>query len=74
MREDEGFDILHNGVPRTFRDRKATAHEAARFAKARFRADIIEILDRSNAIRWSFWRTGGLASCRRIGFERRRFR
>jgi len=28
---NEGFDILHNGVPRTFRDQKAMAYEAARF-------------------------------------------
>jgi hypothetical protein len=34
MREGEGFDILHNGVPRTFRDQKAMAHEAARFASS----------------------------------------
>jgi len=33
MLEDEGFDILHNGLPRTFRDQKAMAYEAARFAK-----------------------------------------
>ena len=30
MRENEGFDILHNGVPR--RDTKAMAYAAARFA------------------------------------------
>jgi hypothetical protein len=40
MRTDQGFDILHNGVPRTFRDQKVMAYEAARFAKARNRADI----------------------------------
>jgi len=33
MRENEGFDILHNGLRRTFRDQKAMAYEAARFAK-----------------------------------------
>ena len=48
MRENEGFDILHNGVPRTFRDQKAMAHEAARFAKTQNPADLIEIVDRSN--------------------------
>jgi hypothetical protein len=48
MRENEGFDILHNGVPRTFRDQKAMAYEAARFAKAQNPADLIEIVDRSN--------------------------
>ena len=44
MRDNEGFDILHNGVPRTFRD---TAYEAARFAKSKAPGDIIEIVDRS---------------------------
>lgn len=32
---NEGFAILHNGVPRTFRDKRETAYEAARFAKTR---------------------------------------
>ena len=48
MRANEGFDILHNGMPRTFRDQKAMAYEAARFAKTQNPADIIEIVDRSN--------------------------
>ena len=48
MREGEGFDILHNGMPRTFRDKKKMACEAARFAKAEHPADIIEIVDRAN--------------------------
>ena len=48
MRENEGFDILHNGMPRSFRDQKKTAYEAARFAKAQNPADLIEIVDRSN--------------------------
>ena len=48
MREDEGFDILHNGVPCSFRDQKAMAYEAARFAKTQNPADLIEIVDRSN--------------------------
>jgi hypothetical protein len=47
MRDSEGFDILHNNVPRTFRDRKEIAYEAARFAKAKHRADIIGIVDRA---------------------------
>ena len=47
MRDNAGYEILHNGVPRTFRDRKETAYAAARFAKERFRGDIIEILDRA---------------------------
>jgi hypothetical protein len=47
LRQNEGFDILHNGVPRTFRDVKANAYAAARFAKSRNPGDIIEIVDRS---------------------------
>jgi hypothetical protein len=40
-----GFEIRHNAIPRTFRDVKAIAFEAARFAKARHPADLIEIVD-----------------------------
>ena len=47
MRENEGFEIRHNGVPRTFRDNRETAFVAARFAKDRHRNDLIEIVDRS---------------------------
>jgi len=35
-------------MPRTLRDQKAMAYEAARFATTQNPADIIEILDRSN--------------------------
>ena len=45
MPENAGFQILHNNVPRTFRDSEAIAFEAARFAKSRHPADIIEIVD-----------------------------
>jgi hypothetical protein len=55
MGENEGFEILHNGVPRAFRDRKETAFDAARFAKTKARGDIIEIVieivDRSTGAR-----------------------
>ena len=47
MTDQTGFEILHNGVPRTFRDVKQTAHEAARIAKSRAKGDIIELLDRA---------------------------
>lgn len=47
LRDNEGFDILHNGVPRTFRDVKANAYAAARFAKCQNPGDIIEIVNRS---------------------------
>jgi hypothetical protein len=48
FRDEEGYDILHNGVHRTFRDVQATAFEAARYAKSRNPKDIIEIRDRSS--------------------------
>jgi hypothetical protein len=47
MRDSEGFEIRHNGIPRTFRDKREIAFEAARFAKSRHPADIIEIVDLS---------------------------
>ena len=45
MRDGQGYEILHNGVPRTFRDRRETALEAARFAKSNAKGDIIELRD-----------------------------
>jgi hypothetical protein len=45
MRNNEGFEIRHNGVSRTFRDTKAAAYDAARFAKSNARGDIIEIVE-----------------------------
>ena len=45
MRSEQGYEILHNGVPRTFRDRRATALDAARFAKNRAKGDVIELRD-----------------------------
>jgi hypothetical protein len=45
MPNDQGFEIRHNGVPRTYRDRKDVAYEAARFAKSSHPADIIEIVE-----------------------------
>jgi hypothetical protein len=35
-------------MPRTFRDQKAMAYEAAHFAKTQNPADLIEIVDRAN--------------------------
>ena len=51
MRDNEGYDILHNGVPRTFRDTRATVYEAARYAKSKAKGDIIEIIDRATGTR-----------------------
>jgi len=35
MLDNQGFEILHNGVPRTFRDKRETAFEAACYAKGK---------------------------------------
>jgi hypothetical protein len=40
MRNNEGFDVLHNGSRQTFPDQRKTAYEAARFAKSRTRGGI----------------------------------
>jgi hypothetical protein len=45
MRESPGYEILHNGVPRTYRDRRDTALEAARYGKSRHPGDLIEVRD-----------------------------
>jgi hypothetical protein len=42
MRRSEGYEILHNGVPRIFRDNRQSAFEAARYAKSKARGEIIE--------------------------------
>jgi hypothetical protein len=50
MRDGEGYEIRHNGVPRTFRDKRETAFEAARYAKSKAKGEIIEIIDRSTGV------------------------
>jgi hypothetical protein len=35
LREDQGYDILHNGMRRSFRDTKDAAYAAACFGKSR---------------------------------------
>jgi hypothetical protein len=42
-----GFEILINGTPRTFRDRKDTAYDAARVIKSKNPKGLVEIWDRS---------------------------
>jgi hypothetical protein len=48
LREDEGFDLLVDGMGRTFSDTKLGAYEVARELKRRNRGCIIEIRGRSN--------------------------
>jgi hypothetical protein len=39
------FEIRHDGIPRTYRDLKMTAYDAARLAKERSKDVKIEIVD-----------------------------
>jgi hypothetical protein len=47
MPENAGFDILVNGVVRTFRDQPEVAYAAARYLKRRHPKDFIEVIDRA---------------------------
>jgi hypothetical protein len=47
MRDNEGYEIRNNGVARSFRDKRETAFDAARFGKSRNPRDRIEVLDRA---------------------------
>jgi hypothetical protein len=47
-RDDEGFDIMVDGVQRSFYDGREGAYAMARELKLRNRQSIIEIRDRSN--------------------------
>jgi len=38
-----GYEIVVNGVPRSFRDKEAEAYEAARLIKARWPNDLVQI-------------------------------
>jgi len=41
----EGFEIVVNGAVRTFRDQREAAYDAARYLKARYPKEFVEILD-----------------------------
>jgi hypothetical protein len=45
--ENKGFDIIFNGVVRTFRDRREAAYDAARYLKSRHPKDFVEVFDRA---------------------------
>ena len=55
---NQGFEIIIDGVPRTFRDRRDIAYEAARFAKIRAPADRVEILDCSAGMKMAVQEDG----------------
>jgi hypothetical protein len=45
MPGNDGFQIIVNGVVRTFRDRRDAAYQAARYLKGRYPKDFVEVLD-----------------------------
>ena len=51
MQDNQGFEILINGTPRTFRDHQQPALEAARIIKKKNRSELVEVLDRSTGTR-----------------------
>jgi hypothetical protein len=59
--ENEGFDILINGTPRTFRDLKIPAYEAALNIKRKNRGDIIDVVDRSTGAKLGMLQDGRIA-------------
>jgi hypothetical protein len=58
-RDDEGFELLIDGVPRTFRDKKGNAYSAARVLKQSNRGSIVEIRERATG-RWQIMLEDGL--------------
>ena len=47
MLGNEGFDIIINGVVRTFRDQREAAYDAARYLKTQHPKDFVEVFDRA---------------------------
>ena len=47
MKDNEGYEIRHNNVPRSYRDTKEAALAAARFLKRKSKGVVIEVIDRS---------------------------
>ena len=47
MPDNEGFDIIINGVVRTFRDQREAAYDAARYLKVQHPKDFVEVFDRA---------------------------
>ena len=56
-----GFEIRVNGTPRTFRDRKDMAYDAARLLKTKNPRAIIEIVDCSTGLKSVMLEDGRLA-------------
>jgi len=59
MRDGQGYEVLHNGVPRTFRDKRETALEAAQFAKSRAKGTSLNCATAPQVRSlWCWWTAG----------------
>jgi hypothetical protein len=56
-----GFELRVNGIPRTFRDRRDIAYDAARVLKSKNPRAIIEVVDCSTGLRNIMLEDGRLA-------------
>jgi hypothetical protein len=61
MREDEGFDILHNGMPHSFRDQKAMAYRSRALRQDGESGRPLEIVDRANGTKFVMLANGRTA-------------
>lgn len=61
MKDTEGFDILVNNIPRTFRDRREDAYAAARVIKRKHPRDVVEIRPSSGGDKQLMLEDGRLA-------------
>ena len=59
--DNKGFDIIINGVVRTFRDRREAAYDAARYLKSRHPKDFVEVLDRATGTKLIVFEDGRVA-------------
>jgi hypothetical protein len=57
---DEGFDIIINGVVRTFRDQREAAYDRARYLKTRHPKDFVEVLDQATGAKLVVFEDGRL--------------
>jgi hypothetical protein len=58
----EGFEILVNGLVRTFRDQREAAYDVARYIKIRYPKDFVEVLDCATGIKLIVLEDGSLTS------------
>jgi hypothetical protein len=61
MTGNDGFEIIVNGVARTFRDRREAAYEAARYLKGRHPKEFVEVLHRATGTKLIVFDDGRVA-------------